>query len=586
MTRVNRCKLRAVFAALCVATASLPQASSKVNEYRENLRAPSPWEVLLDFNSANGAVPEFESLQQGIDGNLYGTTHYGGSGDCYDDYYGHGCGTVFKITTQGKLTTLHSFNNTDGAYPAAGIILGTDGNFYGTTSGGGSGGAGCSSCGTVFRMSPSGTVTVLHNFGFTDGGNPYAPLVQGSDGNFYGTTVNGGAGTGCVLGAPCGTVFKITSTGEVTTLHSFNFTDGANPYAGLIQAVDGNFYGTTLNGGNASNCAKGCGTIFRMTAHGKLTTLHEFTSTDGANPHASLLQNTDKSFYGTTVAGGNTSFCTGGCGTIFKLTPQGLFTTFHKFCSGNNCPDGYWPYAGLSRGTDGNFYGTTIFGGEDGNGTAFNISPAGKLTTIQIFDINNGSVPEAGVTQSTNGLFYGTTSQGGIHDIYGTVFDVDMDVGAFAAFIRGWGKVGQLEGILGQGLTGATSVSFNGILANFRVVSDTFLKATVPAGAATGLVTVIAPSGTLTSNQPFRVTPQLLSFDPPSGPVGTSVTITGVSLTQTKGVGFGDRIPAQFTVDSDTQLTATVPSGAKTGKIGIETKGGTAISSGVFTVTH
>jgi hypothetical protein len=162
---------------------------------------------------------------------------------------------------------------------------------------------------------------------------------------------------------------------------------------------------------------------------------------------------------------------------------------------------------------------------------------------------------------------------------------LDIGLAPFVSLVTDSGKIGQTGGILGQGFRGTTSVKINGAAASFAVKSDTYLTATVPAGATTGLVTVSTPSGMLTSNKPFRVRPQLLSFSPPSGPVGTQVTITGVSFTQTQQVGFGDRAPAQFTVNSDAQVTATVPAGAKTGKIGIETKGGIATSAGTFTVT-
>jgi len=206
-------------------------------------------------------------------------------------------------------------------------------------------------------------------------------------------------------------------------------------------------------------------------------------------------------------------------------------------------------------------------------------------STVHSIDGADGIEPFGEVTQATNGSFYGTTYAGGVYT-YGTVFSVDMGLGPFVRLVRDSGKVGGTGGILGQGFTGTTRVSLDGTPANFIVVSDTFLKATVPAGGTTGFVTVTTPSGTLTSNKMFRVRPQLLSFDPPGGPVGTQVTITGVSLTQTQGVGFGNRVPAQFTVNSDTQVTAIVPAGAKTGKIGIETKGGTATSAGTFTVAQ
>ena len=211
------------------------------------------------------------------------------------------------------------------------------------------------------------------------------------------------------------------------------------------------------------------------------------------------------------------------------------------------------------------------------------------FTTLHKFEFVDGYVPDGKPLQATDGNFYGTTYVGGSSDNCdggcGTAYQLNVGLGPFVAFVRDSGKVGGEGGILGQGFTGTTNVSLDGTPASFTVVSDTLLKATVPTGATTGFVTVSTPSAILQSNVPFRVLPQLLSFDPPSGPPGTQVTITGVSLTQTLGVGFGDRAPAQFTVNSDTSVTATVPQGAKTGKIGIETKGGVAVSQGTFEVT-
>ena len=181
-------------------------------------------------------------------------------------------------------TLLYSFDLTDGADPWAGLVQATDGNFYGTTYQGGANGAG-----TVFKITAGGVLTTLHSFDGTDGADPFAGLVQATDGSFYGTTYYGGAGSGY------GTVFKITAGGVLTRLHSFDSTDGANPHAELVQATDGNFYGTTYNGG-----ANAAGTVFKITAGGVLTTLHRFDFTDGAYPRARLVQATDGSFYGTT----------------------------------------------------------------------------------------------------------------------------------------------------------------------------------------------------------------------------------------------------------------------------------------------
>jgi uncharacterized repeat protein (TIGR03803 family) len=247
--------------------------------------------ILHNFDGADGANPG-AGLVQATDSNFYGTTATGGAGgDCYS-----GCGTVFKIAPSGVLTTLYSFcsqgNCTDGDAPLAGLIQATDGNFYGITTYGGANGAG-----TVFKITPSGTLTTLHSFGSTDGANPRAGLVQATDGNFYGTTTGGGVSGNCRNG--CGTVFKMSPQGTLTTLHSFDGTDGETPFAGFIQATDSNFYGTTTYGG-----ANGAGTVFKITPSGTLTTLHSFDGSDGANPQGGLIQAADGNFYRTAVGGG------------------------------------------------------------------------------------------------------------------------------------------------------------------------------------------------------------------------------------------------------------------------------------------
>src|SRR5579871_3032975 len=201
---------------------------------------------LYTFSAPNGAAP-LAGLIQGTDGNLYGTTYNGGTG---------GFGTVFKITTSGTLTSLYSFSGSDGANPRAGLIQATDGNLYGTTTGGGAG-----NNGTVFKITTSGTLTSLYSFSGSDGADPWASLIQATDGNLYGTTRHGGA-------SGYGTVFKITTAGTLTTLHSFTDIDGAYPAAALIQATDGNLYGTTI--GQPHPSGWGYGTVFKITTSGTL----------------------------------------------------------------------------------------------------------------------------------------------------------------------------------------------------------------------------------------------------------------------------------------------------------------------------
>ena len=536
--------------------------------------------TLHSFNSTDGSDP-WGALVQGVDGNFYGTTRSGGS---------FNLGTVFKVSPGGILTTRHSFcaqtSCPDGSEAGAPLALGTDGNFYGTTTTGGANGYG-----TVFKITGTGALTTLYSFcaqaNCTDGIGPEAGLVQGTDGNFYGTAAGGGVGG-------FGTVFKITRAGALTTLYSFcpdgfSCTDGLGPVAGLVQGTDGNFYGTTTDGGAHFQG----GTVFKITPRGTLTTLYSFCAlascADGYNPFkAALIQGTDGNFYGTTSSGGVHS----STGTIFKITPGGTLTTLYSFCAQTNCTDGIGPYTGLIQGTDGNFYGTTSSGGSNsfnGYGTVFKITRTGTLATLYSFcplgfSCTDGTSPYAGLVQGTNGTFYGTTSSGGAHDD-GTVFSLAVGLGPFVETRPTSGKVGANVLILGTNLTGATSVTFNGTSATFTLVNSSEIKATVPAGATTGKVKVTTPTRTLSSNVAFRVTPQITSFTPTTGPVGTPVTITGVSLTQTTKVSFGGVKATSFTVNSDTQVTATVPTGAKTGKIAIATAGGMATSATSFTVT-
>ena len=380
------------------------------------------FKTLVNFNFTNGAGPS-QALIQGMDGSLYGTTFGGGaSSNCFDN-----CGTVFKISTGGTLTTLHSFDGADGANPYAGLVQAANGNFFGTTWQGGASNNCTSGCGTVFEITPAGTLTTLHSFDGTDGANPFARLVQGADGNFYGTTEFGGANNSCTVVysgfVGCGTVFKITAGGTLTTLYSFcsqpNCTDGANPVAGLVQGADGNFYGTTEFGG-----AINVGTIFKITPGGTLSTLHAFDATDGGDPVATLLQATDGNFYATTLGGGN------GYGTVFKITPGGTLTALHSF----DVTDGGQPADALVQATDGSFYGTTqgggasancVFVGTTGCGTIFKITAGGTLTTLHSFDRADGFEPSAGLVQATNGELYGAAFGGGASSD-GTVFSLEV----------------------------------------------------------------------------------------------------------------------------------------------------------------
>lgn len=474
------------------------------------------FDVLANFKKSLGTEPA-GYLAQGIDGDLYGTASEGST---------EGDGAVFKTTVDGKLTTV-SFDGTDGSLPAAGVMLATNGNSYGTAASGENG------SGYIFEFTSGGTLTVLHSFDGKDGYEPTAPLIQGRDGDLYGTTLEGGAHTS----NPEGTIFKVTPSGAFTTLYTFphcsktSCTEGSNPYSGLLQAGNGNFYGTTTSGGIfLDECGGGCGTIFEITPAGKLTTLYRFCSlsncADGMNPDGGLVQGSNGNFYGTTKWGGaNACYLVSidyGCGTVFEITPQGELTTLYSFCSQANCTDGIYPSSTLVLATDGNFYGTTFAGGVadcipgfgDWCGTVFKITPSGELTTLHIFDGTDGGWP-TGLIQHTNGTFYGAAAIGGANTCKlgkydqgcGTFFSLSTGLGPFVKVLPDFGKTGATIKILGSELTGTTSVTFNGTPATFAVKSSTLIEAEVPDGATTGTTEVTTPSGTLSSNVAFQVLP-------------------------------------------------------------------------------
>lgn len=394
--------------------------------------------TLVTFNGSNGRQPG--GLVQEANGNFAGLT----SQDGLD--LG---GTVFEMTRDGQLIAQYNFNNfdpIDGSIPVGALLQAANGNLYGTTAEGGAG-----SNGTVFEIS-GGKVSVLYNFcsqtNCSDGAFPNSGLIQARNGNFYGTTYEGGSGAECNgVGITCGTVFEVTPQGKLTTLYSFcsltNCSDGSMPYGGLVMGSDGNLYGITTFGGNTRCYGNGCGTVFKLTPQGQLTTLYTFCSkkgcADGVAPSASLVEGSDGNFYGTTLQGGMpSSVCfanTFGCGTIFKITPTGELTTLHVFCVRTNCTDGSAPIAPLIQGKDGNFYGTTYFGGVNGlfMGTVFKMTSSGKLATLYSFcsesNCADGAAPEAALVEGADGKFYGTTSGDGGDEGLGTVFSLAIEQG-------------------------------------------------------------------------------------------------------------------------------------------------------------
>jgi uncharacterized repeat protein (TIGR03803 family) len=484
---------------------------------------------LGSFSGGKNGFQPSGPLVQGTDGRLYGTNLNGGSNTACN----LGCGVIFSLTTSGTLTVDYIFCDhnpacTLGNYPVLGLLLAENGEFYGMTGVGGT-----QQSGTIYTFSPSTGVTTLYNFctlqgggGCLDGFNPQGGLIQGTDGNFYGTTRNGGQNS-----TSEGTFFKITPTGKLKTLYSFCSAGacpgGANPDAAPMQAENGNFYGTTSVGGanSGADCLPtGCGAVYEATPEGTVTTLYNFCSrtncADGASAQGGLVQASDGNLYGGTLWGGDggtSNKCIGNCGTVFKISPAGGLTTIYSFCSQPNCTDGIMPWTTLIVGSDGNLYGTTFEGGTStgvcgtlsGCGTIFEMTLSGTLTTLHSFDLTDGYLPNA-LFQATDGNFYGTTASGGnsLNCIFGcgAAFKLSVGLPPFVRTIPTSGRTGGSMIILGSSLTGTTAVSFNGTAATFTVVSATEIKATVPAGATSGFITVTTPTGVLKSNVKFRVT--------------------------------------------------------------------------------
>jgi len=388
--------------------------------------------ILRSFGSSPTDGVEPNRLVQGSDGNFYGTTDAGGTYGYGTEFGTYGYGTVFRISPSGAYTILHSFADSpnDGSYPSGiGLVRGSDGNFYGATQQGGANVGIYNGYGTVFRFNPSnpsGTYTILYSFGSqpNDGNYPSAAPVQGSDGNFYGTTFEGGT-------YGYGTVFRISPIGTYTILYSFAGppNDGNGPEGALVQGSDGNFYGATLYGGASGvvGGASGWGTVFRFNPSnpsGSETILHSFAGppTDGMYP-GTLVQGSDGNFYGTTAGGGTSEN-----GTVFRFNPSnpsGTYTFLHNF--GDYPTDGVGP-GGLVQGSDGNFYGTTGSGGTNSPqyGTVFRISPSGTYTSLYSFvgSPTDGVGPN-GLFQGIDGYFYGTTGRGGSNN-WGTVFRITI----------------------------------------------------------------------------------------------------------------------------------------------------------------
>jgi uncharacterized repeat protein (TIGR03803 family) len=378
--------------------------------------------VLQNFNNANGRRPVTPPILAS-DGNLYGATLNGGA---------YSRGVIYKLTPQNQLSTFYTFcsqtNCADGSFPEFGPFQGKDGNLYGTTSNGGA-----NNLGEVYKLTLNGEITVLHSFCLCESGwNPNS-LVEDGQGGFYGTTQQSGANGD-------GAVFHLSAQNQLTTIYSFcdsqascvNAWDNTGTALPLILAPDGNIYGITTTGGHRYlTCAgDGCGTVFKITPQGEFSLVYSFCSldhcADGGQPLWMIL-GSDGNFYGTTTLGG---FGTGSGGTVFQLTTSGVLNILHSFTGGQSST-GYAPYD-LIEGANGTLYGITFYGGnqepacsKDGCGTVFSLTTSGDFESLHSFDGSDGSTP-AGLVQSSETTLAGTTSYGGTHG-YGVIFNLDLN---------------------------------------------------------------------------------------------------------------------------------------------------------------
>jgi uncharacterized protein (TIGR03437 family) len=430
--------------------------------------------VNFSFIGSDGFGPMNAPLVQGSDGNFYGTTDAGGIDNN---------GTVFKLTPAGTLTTLYHFTGPDGSHPAAGLIQGADGNFYGTTHDGGAG-----YVGTIFKITPGGVFTMMHSFLVTEGGQPNASLIQASDGSFYGTYPQG--------------VFRMTPSG-VTTLF-YSFTSGY--ISPIVQAIDGNFYGTLSPLGPSS-----CGTVFKLSLGGVLTTLNNLDAAH-CNPivQGGLIQASDGSFYGAAAANSAAQTC-----TFFKMAASGVLTDLQTV------PYPYCPGAPLLQARDGNLYGTSPGGSPDGAGILFKLTPEGVFTTLHVFGgTPDGSDATGALIQGLDGKFYGTTSSGGTHNT-GTAFSFDPNAAASPSIVpSGAANAASFE----AGIASNSWVTITGN--NLSAVTDTWNQAISNGRLPTSLDGVSVSVGGQPAYIAYVSLTQINAITPtvPSGMVPVTVT--------------------------------------------------------------
>lgn len=461
--------------------------------------AAQTFDPLYLFQDDDGSRPVSE-LVSADDGLFYGTTLAGGD---------FGRGSLFKVTSDGALTTVHSFTGADGAFPRGPLVQGPDGALYGTSSAGGASGSG-----TVLRLTLTGELTTLHHFTGRDGRLPLTGLTP-FGGALYGTAARGGR-----FGA--GTLYRLTTGGNFRVLHHFDGNDGAEP-AGELTPVGGFLYGTTARGG-----ANDAGTLFKIAPSGAFAALHDFGGPEGSGPRAPLTLGSDGLIYGTAALGGrDESSCIGGCGTLFRSTPDGVVTLFHAF----DFYRGGRPLGGVVE-WEGRFYGTTEVGGDGcfflelsiGCGTAYRIDAGGNLEVIHDFDYGV-TYPAAGMVLGAEGFLYGSAAHTGLKTdpaSFGALYVIDPDPISISDFAPAEAPVGATVAVFGSALDETTAVLFNGVAAEFGVLGESVLLTQVPEGATTGPITIVGDTSSATTKRNF------------------TVTIPGVALTTLKVFRFGE----------------------------------------------
>jgi uncharacterized repeat protein (TIGR03803 family) len=552
MRRQSKISNRARFA-LVLSAAIVALAASAIPSHAQ---IPSPTVFYQFQGRPTDVYLPWGPMAQGQDGNLYGTGAYGGANDS-------DTGGVFKITPAGVETLVASFPGTWVNCGYSGLTLAMDGNFYGTCQT-----SGANNAGFIYRATPAGVLTDIYDFlnRTTDACCPLGALVLGANGDLYGTT-------GDLSASSAQVAFSVSTKGVYKTLYTF--ANGNSVPSVLTAGSDGNFYGTEADADGYGNV----GGVFRIAASGTFKLLYGFvSSTDVYYPSSGVVRDSNGKLYGTTAFPSGT-----GNGALYDVTTGGKVTDIYNFPSTLNFDESA---NNMMQASDGNLYGASYNGGTGASGGLYELTSANVFSSYSFAgDSNMGGGPGAPLMQNTNGIIYGSNSSGGAVT-WGALFQLNIGAAPFISLVTPVysGKEASTIGILGQGFSSTSVVKFGGTPATTKTLTGTtYILATVPTGALTGDITVTTGSTVLSTTASYKITPTYKSFTPPSGPVGTVVTFNGTGLTQTTKVTI-DKISASFTVVSDSEITATVPAGAATGKIAVTTKGGSATSKTSFTV--